>query len=66
MGFRRDFLITQKSQHRSVPMATMNGLTVHAKGLSLRPTTLEISREQAKYVSFVCYALLPALHPFPL
>jgi hypothetical protein len=35
------FLITQKNQHRSVPVATMNGLTVHAKGLSLRPTTLE-------------------------
>jgi hypothetical protein len=30
-----------ENQHRSVPVATMNGLTVHARGLSLRPTTLE-------------------------
>jgi hypothetical protein len=31
----------KKNQLMSVPVATLNGLTVHAIGLSLRPTTLE-------------------------
>jgi hypothetical protein len=38
-------------------VATMNGLTAHAKGLSLRPITLEISQEQTRHHTYTLHAM---------